>query len=106
MKYKEGATNETLLPSPRPWPQNLDMISFSFNSLIIVAEALLGHLASEKDSTFLVPFHSTADERGWLDALDIYIRIRDIIFLNGAKDRYFFNIYLEHYWGAYIRVRI
>ena len=52
MKYKEGATNETLLPSPRPWPQNLDMISFSFNSLIIVTEALLGHLASEKDLTF------------------------------------------------------
>ena len=42
-------------PYPRPWPQNLDMISFSFNSLIIVTEALLGHLASEKDLTFLVP---------------------------------------------------
>ena len=42
------------------------------------------------DLIFFEAFNSTADKRGWSGALDLYIRIRDIIILNGAKDRYFF----------------
>ena len=38
---------------------------------------------------FFGGFSSTTDKRGGLEALDLYIRTRDIIFLNAAKDMYF-----------------
>ena len=75
------------------------------NSPIATAEAV----SAVTDLKFFGGSSSTTDKRGGLDALDLYIRTRDIIFLNAAKDRYFLILIssiIEEHNIAYANIEI
>ena len=58
---------------------------------------------------FFGGFSSTTDKRGGLDALDLYIRTRDIIFLNAAKDMYFLiyiSSIIEEYYITHANIEM